>query len=110
MYLDMLCRSSKHGEFVVFLSSRQYGHQFINLSSRVAKYETHSIQYLEYGGSDYFYIHIKDAGLIKNLSEVLFKEFLFAFEIVSILLLAALVGAIFLGKKEENESEIKNLD
>src|SRR5436190_3443657 len=41
-----------------------------------------------------------DIGLVKNLGTVLFKDFLFPFEIVSILLLAALVGAIMLGKKE----------
>ena len=39
-------------------------------------------------------------GLIKNLGMVLFKEFLFPFEIASILLLAAMVGAIMIGKKE----------
>ena len=39
-------------------------------------------------------------GLVKNLGTVLFKEFLFPFEIASILLLAALVGAIMIGKKE----------
>lgn len=41
-----------------------------------------------------------EAGLMKRLGQVLFKEFLFPFEIVSVLLLAALVGAIMLGKKE----------
>jgi NADH-quinone oxidoreductase subunit J len=41
-----------------------------------------------------------EIGLIKNLGRVLFKEFLFPFEIVSILLLSALVGAIMIGKKE----------
>ena len=39
-------------------------------------------------------------GLVKNLGRVLFGEFLFPFEIASVLLLAAMVGAIFLGKKE----------
>ena len=39
-------------------------------------------------------------GLVKNLGQVLFKEFLFPFEIASILLLAALVGAIMIGKKD----------
>lgn len=39
-------------------------------------------------------------GLVKNLGVVLFKDFLFPFEIASILLLAALVGAILIGKKE----------
>lgn len=39
-------------------------------------------------------------GMVKNLGIVLFKEFLFPFEIASILLLAALVGVILVGKKE----------
>lgn len=39
-------------------------------------------------------------GLVKNLGQVLFKDFLFPFEIASVLLLAALVGAILIGKKE----------
>jgi len=43
-----------------------------------------------------------EIGLVKNLGRVLFKEFLFPFEIVSILLLSALVGAIMIGKKQTN--------
>lgn len=39
-------------------------------------------------------------GLVKNLGIVLFKDFLFPFEIASILLLAALVGVILVGRKE----------
>ena len=39
-------------------------------------------------------------GLVKNLGMVLFKDFLFPFEIASILLLAALVGVILIGRKE----------
>jgi len=39
-------------------------------------------------------------GLVKNLGQVLFKDFLFPFEIASILLLAALVGAILIAKKD----------
>lgn len=39
-------------------------------------------------------------GLVRNLGQVLFKEYLFPFEIVSVLLLSALVGAILIGKKE----------
>lgn len=42
----------------------------------------------------------QDIGLVKNLGRVLFHEYLFPFEIVSILLLSALVGAIMIGKKE----------
>lgn len=39
-----------------------------------------------------------NTGLVKNLGQLLFNEFLLPFEIVSILLLAALVGAVMLGK------------
>jgi NADH-quinone oxidoreductase subunit J len=41
-----------------------------------------------------------NVGLIKNLGQTLFGEFLFPFEISSILLLAAMVGAIMIGKKD----------
>jgi NADH-quinone oxidoreductase subunit J len=41
-----------------------------------------------------------DIGLVKNLGTVLFREYLFPFEIVSVLLLSALVGAIMIGKKD----------
>lgn len=39
-------------------------------------------------------------GLVKNLGKVLFADFLLPFEIASILFLAAMVGAVMLGKKE----------
>ena len=47
-------------------------------------------------------------GLVKNLGKVLFTEFLFPFEIASVLLLAALVGAIMIGKREKTVEEIEN--
>lgn len=53
---------------------------------------TEQIQLKQYGHSQ--------IGLVKNLGKVLFHEYLFPFEIVSVLLLAALVGAIMIGKKE----------
>ena len=39
-----------------------------------------------------------NTGLVKDLGRLLFNEFLLPFEIVSILLLAAMVGAVMLGK------------
>ena len=39
-------------------------------------------------------------GLVKNLGKVMFSEFLLPFEVTSILLLAAMVGAVMLGKQE----------
>lgn len=39
-------------------------------------------------------------GLIKTLGKTLYKDFMLPFEISSILFLAAMVGAVMLGKKE----------
>jgi len=39
-------------------------------------------------------------GLVKNLGKILFTEFLLPFELASILLLSAMVGAVMLGKSE----------
>ena len=39
-------------------------------------------------------------GLVKNLGKVMFTDFLLPFEITSVLLLAAMVGAVMLGKSE----------
>lgn len=41
-----------------------------------------------------------EIGLVEKLGDVLFKEYLLPFEISSILLLGAMVGAVMLGKKE----------
>lgn len=40
-------------------------------------------------------------GYVKHLGTVLFKDFLLPFEISSLLLLAAMVGAVMLGRKEK---------
>lgn len=40
-------------------------------------------------------------GLVKNLGKVLFNQFLLPFEISSILLLSAMVGAVLLAKREK---------
>ncbi len=42
-----------------------------------------------------------NTGLVKNLGMILFTEFLLPFEMASILLLAAMVGAVMLGKSEK---------
>ena len=45
-----------------------------------------------------------DIGLVKNLGRVLFDKFLLPFEISSILLLTAMVGAILLAKKDSKKA------
>ncbi len=41
-----------------------------------------------------------DIGSVENLGQILFNEFLLPFEISSILFLAAMVGAVYLSKKD----------
>jgi NADH-quinone oxidoreductase subunit J len=43
-------------------------------------------------------------GMVENLGKVLFRDYLLPFELASILFLAAMVGAVMLGKKEAHES------
>ena len=50
--------------------------------------------------SDPVILQNPDIGLVKNLGKVLFSEFLLPFEISSILLLTAMVGAVLLAKRE----------
>ncbi len=54
-------------------------------------------------GSEQLGTHVgsNDFSSIKNLGRVLFKEFLFPFEVSSVLLLIAMVGAVMLGKSEK---------
>jgi NADH-quinone oxidoreductase subunit J len=42
----------------------------------------------------------QSAGLIKNLGQVLYKDYMLPFEMASILFLSAMVGAVMLGKNE----------
>ncbi|MES2268025.1 MAG: NADH-quinone oxidoreductase subunit J [Bacteroidota bacterium] len=44
-----------------------------------------------------------ELGLVKNLGKVLFKEFLLPFEVSSVLLLSAMVGAVLLATKDPKE-------
>jgi NADH-quinone oxidoreductase subunit J len=45
-----------------------------------------------------------DAGLVQNLGKVLYKDYLLPFELASVLFLAAMVGAVYLSKKETSKS------
>jgi NADH-quinone oxidoreductase subunit J len=42
--------------------------------------------------------------LIKNLGKKLFTDYVFPFEIASVLFLSAMIGAVVLGKKEKVDS------
>jgi NADH-quinone oxidoreductase subunit J len=48
-------------------------------------------------------VYYNQVGLVKNLGKTLFSDFLLPFEVSSILFLAAIVGAVVLGKKELGE-------
>lgn len=49
-------------------------------------------------------LQAQNLGLVKNLGKVLFSEFLLPFEISSILLLSAMVGAVLLAKREPKDA------
>lgn len=53
-------------------------------------------------GGDITGIPLSDIGLVKNLGKTLFRDFLLPFEIISILLLSAMVGSVLLAKREIN--------
>jgi NADH-quinone oxidoreductase subunit J len=50
--------------------------------------------------SDPVILRNPDLGLVKNLGKVLFSEFLLPFEISSLLLFTAMVGAVLIAKRE----------
>jgi NADH-quinone oxidoreductase subunit J len=52
------------------------------------------------GASQPVVLHDPNLGLVKNLGKVLFTEYLLPFEISSVLLLSAMVGAVLLATKE----------
>ncbi|WP_374948357.1 NADH-quinone oxidoreductase subunit J [Mucilaginibacter sp.] len=55
------------------------------------------------GASDPVVLKDPNLGLVKNLGKVLFKEFLLPFEVSSVLLLSAMVGAVLLATKDPKE-------
>jgi NADH-quinone oxidoreductase subunit J len=42
-------------------------------------------------------------GMVENLGQTLFSRFLVPFELVSVLFLSAMVGAVMLGRREKGE-------
>ncbi len=53
-------------------------------------------------GKQIMYAQATDIGLIKNLGMVLFTDYVFPFEIASVLFLSAMVGAVVLGKRDKD--------
>ncbi len=49
-------------------------------------------------------------GLIENLGQILFRDYLLPFEISSVLFLSAMIGAILLGKKDEVGMEVSEFN
>jgi len=47
----------------------------------------------------------REVGLIKNLGQLLFTKYLVPFELSGILFLSAMVGAVYLGKRDKKEEE-----
>lgn len=45
-----------------------------------------------------------DAGLVQNLGKALYRDFLLPFELASVLFLSAMVGAVYLSKKDLSDA------
>jgi NADH-quinone oxidoreductase subunit J len=45
------------------------------------------------------------AGMVENLGIALYRNYLLPFELASVLFLAAMVGAVYLSKKNLNETQ-----
>ena len=58
------------------------------------------------GASNPVILQNPDLGLVKNLGKVLFNEFLLPFEVSSVLLLSAMVGAVLLATKEKEPKAV----
>lgn len=56
------------------------------------------------GNSGVSNINRPEIGLVENLGKILFSDFLLPFELSSILLLSAMVGAVLLAKKDKIEN------
>ncbi|HYK75623.1 MAG TPA: NADH-quinone oxidoreductase subunit J [Daejeonella sp.] len=54
--------------------------------------------------SDPVLLENPDLGLVKNLGKILFGKFLLPFEVASLLLLTAMVGAVLLAKRESKNA------
>ena len=50
-------------------------------------------------GSGYDPVAVRDLGAVGSVAEPLFKEYLLAFELTSVLLLVAIVGAVVIGRR-----------
>ncbi|MDB5287623.1 MAG: dehydrogenase [Mucilaginibacter sp.] len=57
------------------------------------------------GASDPVVLKNPELGLVKNLGKILFNEFLLPFEVSSVLLLSAMVGAVLLATKDPKETK-----
>ena len=51
---------------------------------------------------------LSDVGLVKNLGRLLFTEYVVPFEVSSILFIAAMVGAVLVGKKNKETEEVEH--
>jgi NADH-quinone oxidoreductase subunit J len=57
------------------------------------------------GASDPVMLKNPELGLVKNLGKILFNEFLLPFEVSSVLLLSAMVGAVLLATRDPKETK-----
>jgi len=83
------------GMFVKIIGIIGGGCLLLTLAGSLKMLSAHAL-----GNTNRIVLQNPDLGLVKNLGKVLFSDFLLPFEISSVLLLSAMVGAVLLAKKE----------
>ncbi len=96
MFLNMKEEAKELSKNSLLLSSSIAGGLLLFiLVGAIKKAETIKVDYNNFDSS---------TGLIETLGTILYRDYLLPFELVSVLFLIAMVGAVLLGKREKGES------
>ena len=97
LFTVMLLNLNIEGEFqkstlMKFVAAISGGMIFLVLIGTLKSFDAHVVGNPE----------MTQIGLVKNLGQVLYGQYILPFELSSILFLSAMVGAVMLGKKDKN--------
>jgi NADH-quinone oxidoreductase subunit J len=97
LFTVMLLNLNKEGEFskttlMKFIAGITGGLLFLVLIGSLKSFDVAIVSNPE----------LSQVGLVKNLGNILYKDYILPFELSSILFLSAMVGAVMLGKKDKN--------
>ncbi len=95
MFLNMNAETEQHKSGMARLAAAVAGGMLLVIMVGVLKQAN-------VGGADPATFN-SQVGMVKNLGQVLYTQYLLPFELASVLFLSAMVGAVMLGKREAGE-------